>query len=76
MMELDEDLKDALTYLDEARRAEAIAHLQEAKDSPAEFALRRMAIMAEAEESPKIGDLRLLKVRHQSKGFTGQTRDS
>ncbi len=50
-MGLDEDLKDALTYLDEARRAEAIAHLQEAKDSPAEFALRRIAIMAEAEQA-------------------------
>lgn len=50
-MELDDDLQDALTYLDEARRAEAIAHLHEAKDTPAEFALRRACLMLEVEQT-------------------------
>lgn len=50
-MGLDDDLQDALTYLDETRRAEAIAHLQEAKDTPAEFALRRACLMLEVEQA-------------------------
>lgn len=75
-MELDNDLQDALTYLDEPKRKEAMAYLEAAKDAPAEFALRRIGIMAEAEDSSRLGALRLSKMRHQSKGFTGQTRVS
>lgn len=53
-MELDDDLKDALTYLDEARRKEAMAHLAEAQGNPLEMTLRRKAVMAEAEEAAAI----------------------
>ncbi|CAM5789760.1 hypothetical protein CCAE64S_02449 [Castellaniella caeni] len=77
-MELDNDLKDALTYLDEARRAEALAHLQEAENSPAEFALRRKAIMAEAEEAAGLreGERRAFRARRPSLVQKGQTPES